>query len=142
MLGAFKHVADLAKLVTLTSGRWFYLSKSDAVKRKLYKVTGEVCAEVTQFAIMLACLSLQAMGLGMVLRTAKTVGGGRANWFFVKRIHDHSMTEAWGWLGVTADSTPSLTAYIASLSTDTALPPRASDPQWLGHAHTSPNRAV
>ncbi|CAK9057246.1 unnamed protein product [Durusdinium trenchii] len=77
-------------------GAWFNFNYSQAAKRSLVKLAGKDFANM--YALM-SCLLLCGLGLGTVVRTLPTAGGGRPNWFFCKRAVVASMEWALAGLG-------------------------------------------
>lgn len=82
---------------------------------------------------LMSCLLLCGLGLGTVVRTLPTAGGGRPNWFFCKRAVVASMEWALAGLGVAAETTPTLASYAAAVQTSLAepSPPRTPCIDWL-----------
>ena len=75
-----------------------------------------------------ACLLLNALGLGKVVKTVAAAGGGRPNCFFCKRPVVESMQPCLAELGFSDDSVPSLATYQASVTASLAAPPPPRSP--------------
>ena len=60
-----EHMLDMHRRIFKFDGRWFYMSQSEALKRKLCKLASVTCKEHV-VGITFSCLALQALGLGKV----------------------------------------------------------------------------
>lgn len=116
----------LAAVVVRTSGRWFQYSDND-MKKMLKRETEGICQCGTLIATFAACLLLQALGLGWLVKTVYASGGGRPNWFFCKMDYRPGMKVVLGHLGITELTVPSLAAYRDSIAADTDKPARAPE---------------
>ena len=96
------------------------------------RLTQDTCKAHTIVAVFYASCVLQVIGLGKVVKTKSTAGGGRPNWFFVKRPVQGSMSLALRAFGIHEGSTPSLRAYADSILSDNDPPLRAPIVDWDG----------
>jgi hypothetical protein len=108
-----------------SSGRWFYWAMSEPLKKTIKRCLPEQSHSKAVCYVFLTSLVLQCLGLGKAACTVYTSGGGRRNWFFLKRPVDASMHEVLAIFGYTIDSTPSLQSYADSVTQCALLPPRA-----------------
>ena len=134
-------VACLLCAVLQSPGRWFYYNKSIGSKRDLHKITHETSKDWTVYLLLLAAKTLQAIGLGKVVRTKDVSGGGRPNCFFAKRDVDVSMHFALGVFGISPSTTPSLASYAASILADKEPPVRAPVLIWSASPVPLPAKA-
>jgi hypothetical protein len=87
------------------------------------------CPELTLCVTFCACLVLEALGLGKVVRSVRTFGGGRPIRFYAKEPLRNDMSSKMALLGVSNETVPSLQACSDSMIAD-AIPIRAPDPGW------------
>ena len=107
-----------------TDGRWYYYSKTDAKKAVRRALPQDLHAASVVLAFVASFL-LQALGLGTVVLTVPSSGGGRPSWFFLKKIVPPQMHSALASVGISPDTIPSLQAYSDSVAACTHAPSRA-----------------
>ena len=120
------HIHTSMRLFLSSSSAWVYYS--DKAFRPLFQ---RACPDMPAFCALVAGFVLTHLGLGKVVLSKPTVGGGKRFWFFAKRplsLIDNLATMAssdqqsdfektrtvLACLGYTNSSTPSLTAYVHS----------------------------
>ena len=123
---------DIAEYILRAPGQWLFYNKSGVVRKSLNRFTQDTCKAHTIAAVFYASCVLQVIGLGKVVKTKSTAGGGRPNWFFVKRPVQGSMSLALRAFGIHEGSTPSLRAYSDSILSDNDPPLRAPIVDWDG----------
>ena len=123
-------LVDLMKYVVGASGAWFHWGLSTAHKKACDRIAQEANKDLTLGILFVACVVLQELGVGLMLRSVPTPGGGRPAWFFTKRPPTACQHVVLKFLGFHDDSTPSLEAYAASIAADALLPARAPKPDW------------
>ena len=116
---------NIMKLILGSAGRWFYWSQNDGVKKSIKKALPRQAAKKAVCYAFLAAFVLQALGLGKVVSTVDAPGGGRRNWFFLKKPPVNAMLAILAVFGYTAESVPSLASFTAGVQTCAAVPPRA-----------------
>lgn len=106
-------------------GRWFYWGQGEAQKRAIKRHLGANAKKKACLYAFLASLVLRALGLGALVKTVAQAGGGRANYFFLKRPVTAPLHKVLAFFNYTDQSAPSLQAYAAQVSNCTLKPSRA-----------------
>eukprot|EP00435_Cladocopium_sp_Y103_P054655 s202_g17.t2 len=99
----------------------------------------DVGKDFANLLCFVACLLLNALGLGKIVQTVAAPGGGRPNWFFCKRQVLERMHPALAELGFSDDSIPSLATYTAAVTASLGKPrpPRAPIIAWESFAEAT-----
>lgn len=118
-------MVQLMQTILAFPGRWFTWSKSDPWQKALRRITQDACKDLTQCAVFMACLTLQALSLGRLTRSLRSSGGGRTIYFFEKRPVDEHIMASLAKLGISDSTTPSVDSYGHSVDSDLSPPARA-----------------
>ena len=114
-----------------SSGRWFYWSQSDAAKKSIKRVLGAQSKAKAVCFVFLGGYVLQALGVGKMVYTIVNAGGGRRNWFFLKKElappFEESVQKVYQLFDYTGSSIPSLQAFMQGIQSSTEKPARSPD---------------
>ena len=121
---------------------WLYYSERD-----VRTVLKKACPDQPGFCALVAAAVMTLLGLGQLVLSRPTTGGGRRFWYFVKRplAQDGNGAAAPGsaegddrqilcdvlkYFGITESSTPSLTSYAISTTKQASKPVGAPPVTW------------
>lgn len=118
----------MMSMVLQNAGAWTSWSV-DGVDVKAKRIATAVNKDFAFGLLFVACYCLDGLGLGRVVSSVYSSGGGRPIFLFNKRTIDDALAPVIERFGINNYSTPSLTAYNLSID-GTVMPARAQQPQW------------
>lgn len=120
-----EHLRRIAMLILNSSGRWFFWGQEEKQKKAIKKELPTDMQPKAALYAFLSSLVLQRLGLGRAAMTTRQAGGGRANYFFLKKPFEDGMKPALELFGFSEDQDKTFAAYTQKVSSCREKPPRA-----------------